>query len=75
VVTALPPFLYETNAEFNLTEVENMLFQMITMTNDEFEPSQLRQSPLAIDYFNPKTYMSGRSSAGPTSNPTCSQAA
>jgi serine/threonine protein kinase len=54
-VTSLPPFLYEVNDKFNLTEVENMLFQMITITNDEFEPSQLRQSPLAIDYFNPKT--------------------
>jgi serine/threonine protein kinase len=54
LVTSKPPFLYKTNDKLGLTEVENMLCQMMNVTQEDFKPPQLRQSPRALEYFNSK---------------------
>ncbi|KAJ7083288.1 kinase-like protein [Mycena belliarum] len=46
-------FQYRVNQKHGLTEVENMLYQMILLTGDEsFRAAQLSVCPLAGDYFN-----------------------
>jgi hypothetical protein len=53
-VTSLPPSLYTTNAQSDLTEVESMPCQMISITDDVFRASQLSVSPQVIDCFDPE---------------------
>ncbi|KAJ7035842.1 kinase-like protein [Mycena alexandri] len=46
-------FEYRVNEKYSLTEVENMLYQMILLTGEEsFRAAQLSVCPLAGDYFN-----------------------
>ncbi|KAJ6600465.1 kinase-like protein, partial [Mycena vulgaris] len=46
-------FEYRVNAKYGLTEVENMLYQMILLTGEEsFRAAQLSVCPLAGEYFN-----------------------
>ncbi|KAF8152886.1 kinase-like protein [Mycena galopus ATCC 62051] len=46
-------FEYRVNEKFNLTEVENVLYQMILLTGEEsFRAAQLSVCPLAGEYFN-----------------------
>jgi serine/threonine protein kinase len=46
-------FKYRVNEKHNLTEVENMLYQMILFTGEEsFRAAQLSVWPLASEYFN-----------------------
>jgi serine/threonine-protein kinase SRPK3 len=46
-------FQYKVNTKWDLTETENMLYQMMLFTGQEFQAPQLRVSPLAIEYFDP----------------------
>ncbi|KAJ6453131.1 kinase-like protein [Mycena sanguinolenta] len=47
-------FKYSVNEKHNLTEVENMLYQMILFTSEEsFRAAQLNVCPRAAEYFNP----------------------
>ena len=43
-------FRYEVNGELNLTETENVLYQMACYTGDDFRAEQLNVWPLAADY-------------------------
>ncbi|KAJ7435148.1 kinase-like protein [Mycena latifolia] len=46
-------FEYRVNEKYSLTEVENMLYQMILLTGEEsFRAAQLSVCPLAGEYFN-----------------------
>ncbi|KZT05058.1 kinase-like protein [Laetiporus sulphureus 93-53] len=45
-------FRYQINKKFNLTETENMLYQMMCFTGEPFRVKQLNASPLTADYFN-----------------------
>ncbi|KAJ6528449.1 kinase-like domain-containing protein [Mycena capillaripes] len=46
-------FKYRINEKYSLTEVENMLYQMILLTGEEsFRAAQLSVCPLAGEYFN-----------------------
>ncbi len=44
-------FRYEVNDELNLTETENVLYQMTSYTGDDFRAEQLNVWPLAANYF------------------------
>ncbi len=44
-------FRYEVNGELNLTETENVLYQMSCYTGDDYRAEQLNVWPLAADYF------------------------
>jgi hypothetical protein len=46
-------FTYRVNEKYSLTEVENMLYQMLLITGEEsFRVAQLNVCPLAGEYFN-----------------------
>jgi hypothetical protein len=46
-------FQYRVNEKHGLTEVENMLYQMLLYTGEEsFRAAQLSVWPLAGEYFN-----------------------
>lgn len=47
-------FYYTVNTKFDLTETENMLYQMMVLTGQEFRAAQLSVSPSAIEYFDPQ---------------------
>ncbi|KAJ7748548.1 kinase-like protein [Mycena maculata] len=52
LVTSRPLFRYHVNEKQGLTEIENMLFQMILFTGEQtFRAEQLSVCPLAGEYF------------------------
>jgi len=64
LVTSKHLFRYQTNKKFGLDETENMLYQMLLHTKEDFRAVQLRVSPKAPEYFtsacqlkkNPKVF-------------------
>lgn len=46
-------FSYEINDKLNLTETENMLYQMMLYSGEIFHPKQLGVSPGAAEFFSP----------------------
>ncbi|KAF8323237.1 kinase-like protein [Clavulina sp. PMI_390] len=51
IVTGTNLFKYQKNKKFDLTETENMLYQMLLYTEEDFRADQLRVSPRAPEYF------------------------
>ncbi|TDL19552.1 kinase-like protein [Rickenella mellea] len=53
LVTSKHLFRYVRNQKFGLDETENMLYQMMLHTEEEFRAEQLQVSPKAPEYFYP----------------------
>ncbi|EJD48978.1 kinase-like protein [Auricularia subglabra TFB-10046 SS5] len=51
LITSHGLFKYQVNSKWDLTEDENMLYQMMCLTGEDFEPPQLQASPLAPEFF------------------------
>jgi len=52
LVTLEHLFRYQRNRNFDLDEVENMLYQMMQYTEEYFRAAQLQVSPRAPEYFD-----------------------
>ncbi|XP_006459946.1 hypothetical protein AGABI2DRAFT_202444 [Agaricus bisporus var. bisporus H97] len=52
LVTAEHLFVHERNQKFDLDETENMLYQMMLYSREDFSGAQLQASPKAPEYFN-----------------------
>ncbi|KAL0950832.1 hypothetical protein HGRIS_007593 [Hohenbuehelia grisea] len=52
LLTSQPLFLYQKNDKFGLSEIENILYQMMLYTGEVFRAEQLSICPLASEYFN-----------------------
>lgn len=52
LVTSKHLFRYQPNAKFDLDEAENMIYQMMLHTGEDFRAAQLQVSPKAPDYFD-----------------------
>ncbi|KXN81833.1 Serine/threonine-protein kinase SKY1 [Leucoagaricus sp. SymC.cos] len=57
LVTSKHLFRYQRNQKFGLDEMENMLYQMMLHTEEDFRAAQLQVSSKAPEYFNTNCQM------------------